>query len=199
MVRLSAKCPPGVVCISPTLLGFGILLIAIVAAAWISRSPTGPPVFNVTLPSSEQQPIQQVMMDGGGDDRYTRAPKPEREWKTAPDLSELRNSPYKMPAIATRGVPDSYQSMGILTTSDGQVLPLYGRRTASRSDRFQYYTRTDTYNPIQLPIQHKRRECEDTNGCEELFDGDSVKISATGKEANVKIYRFSGPTYIPAV
>lgn len=89
--------------------------------------------------------------------------------------------------------------MGVITTDDGQVLPLYGRRTASRSDRFQYYTRTDTYNPVQLPVRYKNRDCQDDVGCEELMDGEAIKVTATGKEGKVNMYRFSGPTYIPAV
>jgi hypothetical protein len=134
------------------------------------------------------------------DDRYTRAPKPERDWLATPDLSAVWNSSTQaLPAIPTRGIPESYQSMGILKMEDGQVLPLYGRRTASRSDRFQYYSRTDTYNPVQLPIEHKRRNCQDDVGCDELYDRDNVNIAGLGKKGEVTIYRFSGPTYIPGI
>ena len=89
--------------------------------------------------------------------------------------------------------------MGIIKMEDGQILPLYGRRTASRSDRFQYYTRTDTYNPVQLPVEYRRRNCQDDVGCDELYDRDTVRVSATGQRGDVTIYRFSGPTYIPGV
>ena len=198
MVRAS-KYPPGAIVISPGLLVFGLVaLLATFGFLWMTRL-SAPPVINLSLPEQESASSSVTTVVDQGDDRYTRAPKPERDWKTRPDLSELRNSPYNLPAVATRGVPDTYQSMGILTTKDGQVLPLYGRRTASRSDRFQYYTRTDSYNPIQMPVRYKNRECEDVNGCEELFDGDSIQINPTGEEARVKIYRFAVPTYIPAV
>jgi hypothetical protein len=36
--------------------------------------------------------------------------------------------------------------MGIIKSGE-QLLPLYGRQTAYRSDRYNYYTRTDTYTP----------------------------------------------------
>jgi hypothetical protein len=141
-----------------------------------------------------------IRVDGGGDDRYTRAPKPERDWMTQPDWSAVWNAPTAtLPQLATRGIPEKYQSMGVITLSDGEILPLYGRRTASRSDRFQYYTRTDTYNPVQLPIRYKNRDCQDDIGCEELMDGEGVKVTASGKEGVATLYRFSGPTYIPAV
>ena len=154
-------------------------------------------------PPQLSQKIQVVSESSQGDDRYTRAPKPERDWLTRPDLSTLYNSPTAIvstiPALATRGIPETYQSMGVLKTDSGQILPLYGRRTASRSDRFQYYTRTDSYNPIQLPLEHKRRNCQDDVGCDEVYDGDALKVGATGEKATATIYRFSGPTYIPAV
>jgi len=196
MVRVSSKCPPGVLCLSPGIIFFGIIIIigfiAILGNGGKTTmnapyQPPEPPVVNV-----------QVRSDSGGDDRFTRAPKPERNWVATPDLSAVwSSSTQTLPAIPTRGIPESYQSMGILKTEDGEILPLYGRRTASRSDRFQYYTRTDTYNPVQLPLEHKRRNCQDDVGCEELYDRDAVKISATGKKGEVTIYRFSGPTYIP--
>jgi hypothetical protein len=206
MPRISSRCPPGVFCLSP---GFVLLAVVVTAVALFVFTYTGRMQANPIVISSaaaaqeaaQPQPIRvNVVTQGGGDDRYTRAPKPERDWLTRPDWSTVWNAPTAtLPQIATRGIPESYQSMGVITTGDGQVLPLYGRRTASRSDRFQYYTRTDTYNPVQLPIRYKNRDCQDDVGCEELMDGEDIKVSATGKEGKVNMYRFSGPTYIPAI
>jgi Family of unknown function (DUF5755) len=195
MVRFSSKCPPGVVCLSPGTVFFTIAVIFAVGFLIMQnqmhnqRQVIAPTPVNV-----------QVSTDSGGDDRFTRAPKPERNWVATPDLSAVWNSSRQnLPAIPTRGIPESYQSMGILKMEDGQVLPLYGRRTASRSDRFQYYSRTDSYNPVQLPIQYKGRNCQDDVGCEELYDRDRVHLSGIGKKGEVTIYRFSGPTYIPGI
>jgi hypothetical protein len=151
-------------------------------------------------PSQQQQPLAiQIATAAGGDDRYLRAPKPERHWVTEPDLPSSAEIYGKLPRIPTRGIPETYQSMGVIKTDDGQILPLYGRRTASRSDRFQYYTRTDTYNPVQLPIQFNRRDCQDDIGCEELSDRDSVTIVPTNQKGSATIYRFDGPTYVPGI
>jgi len=130
----------------------------------------------------------QVNVSRGGDDRYSVAPQPARNWLGG-----------GIPTIATQGYPESYQSMGVVKTSSGELLPLYGRRVASRSDRFNYYTRTDTNNPIPLPVAHKRRDCQDDVGCEELFDGEHIEIIPTKQSGAVTIYRFNGPTYIPNV
>jgi hypothetical protein len=97
--------------------------------------------------------------------------------------------------MLTHGFPEKYQAMGALNMETGEILPLYGRRTSSRSDRYQYYTRTDTYNPVQLPLVHNRRDCQDDIGCEELFNGDQIRVGATGKTGVVTLYRVSAPVY----
>ena len=156
-----------------TLLVIGIILLAVIAFR-----PGG--LTAVAAPAQQQAPQVIVVPSGGasgGDDRYTRAPEP------------LRQDGIPLPSIRTRGEPDPYQQMGTLTV-DGKVLPLYGRRTAPRSDRFNYYTRTDTYNPVQLPLNHKRRDCQDMVGCEELFSGDEIAVPTTGEKAKVALYGF---------
>ena len=201
---MARKHSPGGIYISPGLGMFIIIVLLGIFGLLFMSHLSGPPVVTLSAvappaPYAAPPRTETTIVQESGDDRYTRAPKPERDWRATPDLSEARNSPYNLPTYATRGLPETYQSMGIITVGDGEVLPLYGRRTSSRSDRFQYYTRTDSYNPVQLPVRYKKRDCEDVNGCEELFDGDVVNITGNGKSGPVKIYRFSGPTYIPVV
>jgi hypothetical protein len=206
-------CPPGVLCFTPGLvIGIAIaVVVCILFGLFLYRN--APTATETTLvlkepremaPPPAHAPINiHVEADAGGDDRYTRAPKPERSWLATPDLGMVANSSTvalgKMPAIATRGLPESYQAMGVVMQADGAALPLYGRRTASRSDRFQYYTRTDSYNPVPLPVRYKRRNCQDDVGCDELSDGDSIDIVPTGQSGTVTLYRFDGPTYIPGL
>ena len=196
------KCPPGVFCVTPAyLVLLGIVLVGIAIAAFLfnGKSMSQKPIEH-TQHVAAPIPIKiQVETNQEGDDRYTRAPKPERHWITKPDLPTASELYGKLPRVPTRGIPETYQSMGVITTEDGAVLPLYGRRTASRSDRFQYYTRTDSYNPVQLPVKHNRRDCQDDIGCEELFDGENLTIAPTGQSGKVTIYRFDGPTYVPGI
>jgi Family of unknown function (DUF5755) len=193
------KCPPGVFCVTPAYILFiSLFLIAICVALYAftitTRAQSQPP------PRVEvQQPVAVQVAATQGDDRFTRAPKPERHWITTPDIPTYAEMYGKLPSIPTQGIPETYQSMGVITMEDGKILPLYGRRTASRSDRFQYYTRTDTYNPVQLPIKHNRRDCQDDIGCEELFDRENITITPTNESGKVTIYRFDGPTYIPGI
>ena len=164
-------------------------------------------------PRSAQPPIQVTTVNEGGDDRYTRAPQPQRFWDNGPEWPVRgalvpSDGGLLVPVdprggvpvnIRTQGLPEAYQQMGILKGSDGKLMPLYGRRVASRSDRFNYYTRTDTYNPIQLPLSYKRKDCQDPVGCQELFDGDNVTLSPTGESATATLYRFDGPLYVPSI
>jgi hypothetical protein len=214
MAILRGKCPPGVFCVTPGLLvavaGVAVLVFCLVymggggRAAGSSVADGGaPPAAAAAAAGAKDQgqpiTIQIASAAGGGDDRYTRAPKPERHWATAPEMPTSAEMYGKLPRVPTRGLPETYQSMGVITMEDGSVLPLYGRRTAARSDRFQYYTRTDTYNPVQLPLSYKRRDCQDDVGCDELFNGETVTVSATNQKGTANIYRFDGPTYIPSV
>ncbi len=131
-----------------------------------------------------------------GDDRYSQAPKPMRTWRAPPDTNVW--NPTTLPSVATRGLPESFQTVGLLQYPGGDVKPLYGRRTAGSNDRWNYYTRTDTYNPVPIPLSQGRRDCMEDVGCNEVFDGDNLK-SLNGEQAKVKLYKMNGPTYIAGI
>ena len=155
----------------------------------------------IVLPSqhlSEPSRSPTVVVQGGGDSRYDRAPQPLRDWMSRPEFPPrggLSALPFNIP---TQGLPESFQSVGIINVGE-QVLPLYGRRTAGSSDRWNYYTRTDTYNPVPVPVQFGRRDCMDDVGCQEIMSGENVKIDALHKEGKTNIYNISGPKYIPGM
>ncbi len=195
-MKRGGVCPPGILCMTPSL---GIILIAGIGIALYFLMKASEPA------DYKKQPIQifnsppTVIGNGGGDDRYTRAPEPLRLWQSGPDLRGAMIPPGAVPInVPTRGLPQSFQQMGIIKAGE-QLLPLYGRQTAYRSDRYNYYTRTDSYNPIQLPVRYERRDCMDSIGCEELMGGETVQIAGLGKQGNVETYKFDGPTYIPGL
>jgi hypothetical protein len=170
-----------------------LILILIVTVGLVVWSLQQRPQY-IMMPSLQEQPQQKQpevkvsVNTRGGDDRYTRSPEAERVWAAPPDYSRIPGpeTPFNIP---TQGIPESYQSMGIVKTGDGKLLPLYGRRSISARDRYNYYTRTDSYNPIPIPVNIKGRDCQDQVGCPELFNGDKVKLSATDEQGEVTIYR----------
>lgn len=202
MSRGKLTCPPGVFCITPGIL----VLLAIFGIALVFILSQNLRQLQFQLPPLQQPTPLHVTVaasGGGGDDRYSRPPRPQRMWDNGPEFPPrgalvasdgryILNEP-------TRGLPEAYQSMGVLKTDDGQILPLFGRRTAYRTDRYNYYTRTDTNNPVPLPISYKRKDCQEDIGCDELMSGDQVKIQPTGQYANATLYKFDGPMYVPGL
>ena len=191
---MAQRCPPGMICFPnkfsiiswPSLTLVIIMFLAISLIIWSLRNTQ----IQLNLPQGITQQPQIITMNTKGDDRYSRAPEAERVWNNGPDYSRIPSpsAPFNIP---TQGIPESYQSMGIVKTADGKLLPLYGRRSISSRERYNYYTRTDTYNPIPIPVQIKGRDCQDQVGCPELYNGDTVKLSATNETGEVTIYRVS--------
>ena len=114
--------------------------------------------------------------------------------------------------IPTRGESGGFQQIGVLhkiETSDETmkvgnntepvILPLLGAPTYNGSNKWTYYTATDKYNQIKLPITNNNRKCDSEYGCDELYDGDNVTIPAYNGSFEVKIYEFDKPRYLPFV
>jgi hypothetical protein len=213
----TATCPAGTFCLTNTMIFFalaliiaGLLMYAILAPGQGAAAAAGPMIYQAPAAAAQrQQQHQQQPLTilngggggggGGGDSRYDRAPQPLRDWNAGPEFPPrggLAQIPINIP---TQGLPERFQSVGIMTTPDGQVLPLYGRRTATSTDRWNYYTRTDTYNPVPIPVSYMKRDCMDDVGCNELMDGEVVKNFGTNAESKVHIYRMDGPKYIPGI
>jgi len=113
------------------------------------------------------------------------------------------NSTYSVPVnIPTRGFTSNYQQVGVLSAETHQglkMLPLFGRPQWKGANRWNFYTSTDQYNSLKLPVYSKKRDCQDQIGCDELYDGDSVNIPQYGDHTQFKVsmYKLDSPTYIP--
>ena len=112
------------------------------------------------------------------------------------------NSTYSVPInIPTRGFASNYQQVGVITseTNDGvKILPLFGRPQWKGANRWNFYTSTDQYNSLKLPVYSKKRDCQDQNGCDELYDGDQVVIPQYGENSKFKVsmYKLDNPVYL---
>lgn len=196
MARGKVKCPPGVFCMSSGMTIFITVMIILSVFFIILSFGKSQPTTIVIPPQTTQQTKTAVIPVG--ESRYDRAPQPLRDWMMPPEFPPrggLASIPINIP---TQGLPESFQSVGLINV-DGAVWPLYGRRTAGSTDRWNYYTRTDTFNPVPIPIRYQRRDCMDDVGCQEIMSGDDVKIEVVQKEGKAKMYRFDGPKYIPGL
>jgi hypothetical protein len=147
----------------------------------------------------QQAPQTTVIPIKGGDSRYDMAPQPLRDWMAPPEFPPrggIASIPINIP---TQGLPESFQSVGVVNVDD-KILPLYGRRTAGGGgDRWNYYTRTDTYNPVPIPVRFQKRDCMDDVGCNEILSGEEVKVEVMNKKGKTSMYRYDGPKYIPGL
>ena len=172
-----------------------------------SQKPTVVVVRNQAAPAA---PLPPVVMNA--DPRFSPLP-PEQSYAVPPDLRGYATRPLAaglgplLPVnTQTRGVPDAFQQVGLLTAPGGTstsgsptrtILPLFGRTIDSNRNRWNYYTRTDGMNPVQVPVQFKRRNCDDDNGCDEISDGDSIGVPVMGQSFTANVYRYSTPRYLP--
>ena len=120
---------------------------------------------------------------------------------------------YKVPVnIPTRGYSGGYQQVGMLykdsvTSEDGLVgntpesviLPLFGKPVHPGSNKWSYYTSSDKYHTVKIPLVHKGRKCDSQYGCDELYDDDVISVPPYNNEFRVKIYEFDSPRYIPYI
>jgi hypothetical protein len=194
-----SKCPPGVFCISGGL-STTIMIILLVAVLFIIYAVIfiRPQAPTIIMPNQET-PRTTIIPIKGGDSRYDIAPQPLRDWMAPPEFPPrggIASIPINIP---TQGLPESFQSVGVVRV-DEKILPLYGRRTAGGGgDRWNYYTRTDTYNPVPIPVRFQKRDCMDDVGCKEILSGDEVKVEVMNKKGTTNIYKFDGPKYIPGL
>jgi len=107
-------------------------------------------------------------------------PEPRRERVREP---EFRGPPIK------QYKPGFTQQMGIITGSDGETLPIYGKEVRGRRDRYHYYTTTGGENLYPIPISHNARDCTEDIGCEELYGNETVSVTGKTGSFDVNMYR----------
>ncbi len=115
-----------------------------------------------------------------------------------------------MPAFVdtpTRGYSGGFQQIGLLIKNDGKdennnnnnIMPLFGRPTISNRDRWCYYTTSDKYHSLKIPLSIDGRQCNDDQGCKELYDNDAVNVPGYNGEFKATIYGYDSPKYLPQV
>jgi len=200
MVKRRSKCPPGVFCISGGL-GTTLTIILIVSLLFFLYAVffLRPQAPTIIIPGAPREVSQTTVIPiKGGDSRYDMAPQPLRDWRSAPEFPPrggIASIPINIP---TQGLPESFQSVGVVSVDD-KILPLYGRRTGRGGDRWNYYTRTDTYNPVPIPVKFQKRDCMDDVGCQEILSGEEIKVEVMNKPGRTSMYRYDGPKYIPGL
>lgn len=109
--------------------------------------------------------------------------------------------------IRTRGEIEKYRQIGTLhevnpntVSTNPTILPLYGARTYSGGSKWLYYTFTDQFNKVKLPIYNtKQGNCQNEYGCDELNDDDQITVNAYSSQFTVQLYVKNDFRYIPQI
>jgi hypothetical protein len=206
---VNSVCPPGFFCMDT---GF-VLLVALILLA------VGIAAYHYNSDSKHEQKLKIIVESPTVNSivqtpqatQTSKYPPPDRDYDTKPDLRGFIPPPG-VPVvpinIPTQGLPQEFQQMGVLTAPGGSstsaspnrtLLPLLGRRSANSRDRYNYYTRTDGFNPIQVPVSFKNRGCDDDTGCDEIMSGDTIGVPLLGKTYVATVYKYNSPRYIASV
>jgi hypothetical protein len=212
---MARKCPPGILCIENyTLLFFVLLIIAILYFMNIkynqnlnkthntnnnhNYSNTNNNTNNTNNNSSDLIPFL-------GNSYNNR----ENDVLLNPYSAPLRddrifnNSNYSGPKIPinvpTQSCNSAYRQIGILTRVNGPetMLPLMGRPLFSNRDKWNFYTMNDKNGMIKLPISFKNKSCTSSQGCDNLYNGDTVFVEGYSDTFRVTIYDNNSMEYIP--
>jgi len=127
----------------------------------------------------------------------------------------IRKDPYEIDRVGvpinihTRGYPSGYQQMGVLIEeknhkskrddSDKKILPLFGQETYPGSRLWNYFTKTDGYQSVKLPVLNKKKSCQGDYGCDEIREDDHIHVKGYKKNFKANIYQLESPQYIPYI
>ena len=169
---MSKKCPPGVICTDRSTLWLFVFVVAATVGLilWFSPQKTVPRQETKTVYVMQQQP---------------RVPEPEVNVRPPIRQYNRGGGPIQQIGILT-GEGGSSSS----AAPDRTILPLFGRELDVRRSRWNYYTRTDGFNPVQVPVRVGNRMCDDdTNGCNEVFSDDTVHVPALSRSFKASVYK----------
>ena len=180
---MAKKCPPGVLCMDWNLVTLVVAVMLAVVGAAIYFGVIHPPTSSST--AATNVPKIYVM----------QAPAPH---PVAAGINLGMRGPVTMPTRAGSG---RYEQIGIITGEGGSsgsaapdrtILPLFGRELDSRRGKWNYFTRTDGNNPVQVPVRYRNRVCDDEMvGCDEVSSDDQVHVPSLGRSFAATVYRRS--------
>lgn len=180
------KCPTGVICTDWATVAVIAILVIAAAAAFVYFKKEQRPTETIKVPEPKIVVIRS-----------------ETSPPVKPDVfsEPVQRYPAGLPTLLSRGPVGQYGQVGILTGEGGSsssaapdrtILPLYGREIDSRRGRWNYYTRSDGSNPVQVPVRYRNRVCDDDmNGCEEIFNDESVHVPSLGRSFKTTVYKKS--------
>jgi hypothetical protein len=204
------KCVPGILCVENyTLLFFGLLIIAILYFMNIKYNQNltkthncGCNKMSCTMCSNHNSSELIPFLGNSHNNRENDVllnpySPPLRDDRI---LNNTNYNGHKIPInVATQSVSSPYRQIGILTRVNGEetMLPLMGRPLFSNRDKWNFYTMNDKNGMIKLPISFRNKSCTSSQGCDNLYNGDTVFVEGYSDTFRVTIYDNNTMEYIP--
>ena len=123
------------------------------------------------------------------------SPSPPRVSAPVDDPTHARGLPIN---IRTSGSYSSeYTQVGFLSNGKENLVPLYGRMIMPNRNKWQYYTMSDRFHSIRLPITVGGKNASSEYGCDEVNNGDTVYVEGYNAPFKVTLYERDHFQYIP--
>ena len=219
------KCPPGILCIENyTMLFFVLLIIVILYFMYVKYNQNLNKSFtcgcnkmtcnlcnnkngilnnNTNNFLSESNYLDLVPMLGTSHNNRQNDVLLNPYSAPLRDDRVFNNTNYNGPKIPinvpTQSFNTNYRQVGILTRVNGDetILPLMGRPLFANRDKWNFYTMNDKNGMIKLPISFRNKSCTSSQGCDNLYNGDTVYVEGYSDIFRVTIYDNNSMEYIP--
>lgn len=196
------KCPPNTFCISNIsfTLGFIIFLIITIIFWCNYKSNVSPNNIKqeVFIKENDSQSLLPNFIPNIPYRNFTESVLLD------PYIPPLKDERYLVPInIPTNigAVDTNYRQLGILTPLNGvkkdEILPLMGRPLFTNRQKFQYYTISNQYNNVKLPVIVKGRSGTTEYGVDEIYNGDTIYIEGLEQPFKCTIYENNTIRYLP--
>lgn len=220
------RCPPGVLCIeNMTLFFIFIILIILAFIGYQIFNKNSTKIVNIKNLTSSSNLDNTNRKQGlfprpsfsfsnvENDVLLNPYEAPLRDNRIFPNSGvEFQNRvPINVP---TQSYDTTYRQVGILTRHSGEketILPLMGRPLITNRDKWNFYAMSDKNNMIKLQVSVANncttkscggtnyKNCMNSNGCNDLLNGDLVKVDGYNDLFKVTTYENDTPRYIPYI
>jgi hypothetical protein len=214
---MAKKCAPGMLCLENVSVFFIFIILGLVLYIWNLSNKSQAPVYVMNSTPLNVPPLQSAVLaplasvstrNDPFNDPYSPPlksngyyfPSDSSDLRGLPALPALKNVPIQLNSCSFNS---GYSQIGILTrknSNDDIILPLFGRLSCGRRDKWQYYTISNTGNlNAKLPVTFNGKNCTSELGCMELNNGDNVYVEGYKDTFVATVYETGAFAYNPYI
>lgn len=176
------RCPPGVVCIENVtffallccvcVIGYSLYILTL---SWKSSQQNT--ITNTLYKTIDPRKETDVLLNP-----YTPPIKDEGYW------NRNRNFRYNEQTNVGAISNAPFRQVGYLLGDTNTPIALMGRPLFANRDKWQYYSMSDQFNSIKLPLLVKGKKAMNEYGCDKLYSDDEVGVDGMKNKYKVTLY-----------